>query len=139
MIVVGGRHSSNTQKLLNVCQAYCPSFLVETPEELNGIKLDGFHSIGVTAGASAPAGIIKEVLQTMSEIVDDNKMIEEEKAQDSEFLAAVDAIETTNDPKVVGTVLSVTPTEIQVDIGRKQTGYVTYEEYSDNPDADPMS
>ena len=148
MVIVGGRHSSNTRKLLGVCEANCPAFLVETASELYGIPLKGYNSIGLTAGASTPAGIIKEVLETMSEIVNENKMIEEEKVLDSaaatdefDFAAALEeSLNSMNsDQKVVGTVLSVSPTEIQVDIGRKQTGYVPYGEYSNDPNADPRA
>ncbi len=148
MVIVGGRHSSNTRKLLSVCEANCPAFLVETASELYGIPLKGYSSIGLTAGASTPAGIIKEVLETMSEIVNENKMIEEEKVLDSaaatdefDFAAALEeSLNSMNsDQKVVGTVLSVSPTEIQVDIGRKQTGYVPYGEYSNDPNADPRA
>lgn len=148
MVIVGGRHSSNTRKLLAVCENNCPSFLVETASELYGIPLNGYNSIGLTAGASTPAGIIKEVLETMSEIVNDNKMIEEERvldsasaAEDFDFAAALEeSLNSMNsDQKVVGTVLSVSPTEIQVDIGRKQTGYVPYDEYSNDPSADPKA
>ncbi len=148
MVIVGGRHSSNTRKLLSVCESNCPSFLVETADELYGITLSPFKKIGLTAGASTPAGIIKEVLETMSEIVNENKMIEEEKVLDSasateefDFAAALEeSLSNMNsDQKVVGTVLSVSPTEIQVDIGRKQTGYIPYSEYSYDPTADPKA
>lgn len=147
MIIVGGRHSSNTRKLLGVCESNCPSFLVETADELNGITLGSYKNIGLTAGASTPAGIIKEVLETMSEIVNDNKMIEEEvlnsasAAEEFDFEAALEESlsNMSSDQKVVGTVLSVSPTEIQVDIGRKQTGYIPYSEYSNDPTADPKA
>ncbi len=147
MVIVGGRHSSNTRKLFDVCQKNCPSFLVETAGELNGITLGNFKSVGLTAGASTPAGIIKEVLETMSEIVKDTTMIEEEKvldsaaAEDFDFAAALEeSLNNMNsDQKVVGTVLNVTNTEIQVDIGRKQTGYIPYSEYSNDPNADPKA
>ena len=147
MVIVGGRHSSNTRKLLSVCEKHCPSFLVETPSELYGINLERFNFLGLTAGASTPAGIIKEVLGTMSEIVNENKMIEEEKVLDSaateefDFAAALEeSLSNMNsDQKVVGIVLNITPTEIQVDIGRKQTGYIPYSEYSSDPNADPRA
>ncbi len=147
MVIVGGRHSSNTRKLLGVCEKNCPSYLIETADELYGITLGGFNSIGLTAGASTPAGIIKEVLETMSEIVKDTTMIEEEKvldsaaAEDFDFAAALEeSLSNMNsDQKVVGTVLNVTNTEIQVDIGRKQTGYIPYSEYSNDPSADPKA
>ena len=148
MVIVGGKHSSNTRKLLKVCEGNCPAFLVETASELYGIPLRGYSSIGLTAGASTPAGIIKEVLETMSEIINENKMIEEETVLDSaaateefDFAAALEeSLNSMNsDQKVVGTVLSVSPTEIQVDIGRKQTGYIPYGEYSNDPNADPKA
>ncbi len=61
MLIVGGRHSSNTQKLKSTCEVNCPTFLVETADELKDIDLSDFDKIGITAGASTPASIIKEV------------------------------------------------------------------------------
>ncbi len=61
MLIVGGRHSSNTQKLKSTCEVNCPTFLIETADELKGIDLAEFRKIGITAGASTPASIIKEV------------------------------------------------------------------------------
>ena len=147
MVIVGGKHSSNTQKLKNVCEKNCPAFLVETKNELYGISFDGFNSIGLTAGASTPAGIIKEVLQTMSEIVNENKMIEEEKVLDSvsaddfDFAQALEESLSglNSNQKVTGTVISVKANEIQVDIGRKETGYIPFSEYSDDPNANPQT
>lgn len=142
MVIVGGRHSSNTQKLFSVCEKNCPSFLVETAKELNGITLKGFNSVGLTAGASTPAGIIKEVHKTMSEILVENNSIQEEVLDSAEDFAAMleESLNSmNNDQKVEGTVLSVSATEIQVDIGRKQTGYIPYSEYSNDPKADPKA
>ena len=67
MIIVGGRQSSNTAKLKAVCENCCPTYLIETAKELSLIDLSSCEKIGVTAGASTPAAIIKEVLSTMSE------------------------------------------------------------------------
>jgi len=61
MLIVGGRHSSNTQKLKSTCEVNCPTYLVETADELKCIDLSDFRKIGITAGASTPASIIKEV------------------------------------------------------------------------------
>ncbi len=61
MLIVGGRHSSNTQKLKSTCEVNCPTFLIETANELKGIDLSQFDKVGITAGASTPASIIKEV------------------------------------------------------------------------------
>ncbi len=73
MVIVGGRQSSNTAKLRDVCSRYCPTVLIETADELSAAMFRDMHSIGVTAGASTPADIIKEVLSTMSEIVNNTE------------------------------------------------------------------
>ena len=158
MIIIGGRQSSNTAKLKAVCQVNCPTYLIETAEELPGIDLSGFARIGVTAGASTPAGIIKEVLSTMSEILNEqeNEIIEaavqaqteevQEAAQPAKSIDEMDFSEAleeslknmNNDQKVRGIVTAISAGEIQVDIGRKQTGYVPADEYSADPTADPM-
>ncbi|HBL40139.1 MAG TPA: bifunctional 4-hydroxy-3-methylbut-2-enyl diphosphate reductase/30S ribosomal protein S1 [Ruminococcaceae bacterium] len=174
MVIVGGRTSSNTAKLQKVCQGNAPTYLVETADELKGIDWSGCHVLGVTAGASTPAGIIKEVLQTMSENVNEAKAqseidalqaeIEQAKAAQeavgqeasADAKAAVEeapkksfdemtfqeALEESlksmsTDQKVRGIVVGISPSEIQVDIGRKQTGYVPLSEYSNDPTADP--
>ena len=69
MVIVGGRQSSNTAKLRDVCQQGCRTILIETADELSSGPFAGAKVIGLTAGASTPADIIKEVLSTMSEIV----------------------------------------------------------------------
>lgn len=65
VIVIGGRKSSNTSKLKTLCAENCPTFLIETADELKDIDLSGYSSIGVTAGASTPDSIIKEVLRNV--------------------------------------------------------------------------
>ena len=68
MVVVGDRQSANTRHLYDLCKDLCPrTFLVERAEDLPMDKLSGCQVVGLTAGASAPAGIIKEVNKTMSE------------------------------------------------------------------------
>ena len=67
--VIGGRHSSNSVKLLAVCQEQCKrSFLIETPAEINRQDLEGAHRVGVTAGASTPNWLIEQVVQRLREI-----------------------------------------------------------------------
>lgn len=67
--VIGGRHSSNSVKLLAVCQEQCEkSFLIETPSEINPGDLEGVGRVGVTAGASTPDWLIKQVVQRLNEI-----------------------------------------------------------------------
>ena len=69
--IIGGRHSSNSLKLLAVCQEECPkSFLIETPAEINPADLDGVRTVGVTAGASTPKWLIDQVVEKLNELGD---------------------------------------------------------------------
>ena len=144
MLIIGGRMSSNTQKLKNVCENNTRTILIESAEELKDIDFSGCRSVGVTAGASTPVCIIKEVLQIMSETINNNVESAEVSGQavaDSEMSfeqALEESLKSLNsDQKVTGIVLRVTPTEIQVDIGRKQTGIIPYDEFSADPTVDP--
>ena len=135
MFVVGGRHSSNTNKLFSICSENCnATYLIETADEVKREQLIGAESIGVVAGASTPAGIIKEVISVMTETIKttDELNIGAEISDDMSFEEALElSLSSLNtDQKVHGVVLAVGPTEIQVDIGRKQTGYVKAEEFS---------
>ena len=136
VIVIGGAFSSNTVKLKNVCQENAKTFLIERVEELKDIDFSPFKKIGITAGASTPARIIKEVEVIMTENFNDKNSKE---TMDQElFYAAVDSIDDTSDnPNVVGIVVGIAPNEIQVDIGRKYAGFIPVEEYSNDPTADP--
>ncbi|MBQ8575556.1 MAG: bifunctional 4-hydroxy-3-methylbut-2-enyl diphosphate reductase/30S ribosomal protein S1 [Clostridia bacterium] len=146
MIIVGGRQSSNTAKLKAVCENCCPTYLIETAKELSEVDLSGYKRVGVTAGASTPAAIIKEVLSTMSENTNANVIETAEEvamtsnAEDMSFMEALEESlkNMSTDQKVLGIVTGISPSEIQVDIGRKQTGYVPADEYSADPTADPM-
>ncbi len=144
MVIVGGRTSSNTAKLKAVCQKNCPTFLIETANELSSIDFSCFNSVGVTAGASTPDGVIKEVLFKMSEIKNEQTTeVKEEPISvadgDTSFEAMLEEnLEAMNsDQKVVGVVVGISATEIQLDIGRKQTGYLPFNEYSNDPTVDP--
>ncbi len=64
--VIGGRHSSNSVKLLAVCQEQCSkSFLIETPAEINPADVAGAERVGVTAGASTPNWLIEQVVERL--------------------------------------------------------------------------
>lgn len=128
MIVIGGRHSSNTHKLYEVCSGYCPTVLVETAGELKAVDLSGAERIGVTAGASTPAHIIKEVLQTMSENTSNEnfaEMLEQNLSDDAKLYPG---------KRVKGVVIDIRPNEVVVDLGAKQTGFVSKDEMTDNSD-----
>ena len=144
MIVIGGRQSSNTAKLCEVCRANCPSYLVESADELPLEELRGYSSVGITAGASTPVSIIKEVLDTMSELNEGaaKTAAQPEKAAPAEgnFEEMLEeSLKSLNtDEKVHGVVVGVTPTEVLVDVGRKQAGYVPVAELSADPNVDPQ-
>ena len=144
MIIVGGRHSSNTVKLKAVCSENCDTYLVERAEELLTIDFSRYAAVGVTAGASTPSAIIKEVLLKMSEIVKETTNLQVEEVpseamttEEMDFSAALEASlsSMSTDQKVKGVVMGITPTEIQVDIGRKHAGYIPMDEYSADPTA----
>ena len=64
MIIIGGKHSSNSRKLYEICKNQCENtFFIQTADDLEGISFDSFASVGITAGASTPNNIIQEVLE----------------------------------------------------------------------------
>ena len=127
IIVIGSRESSNTKRLTELCSALCPEVLwIERAEELEPSTLCGKASVGITAGASTPGWIIKEVYDKMS---DENIEIEESFAELLEK-----SIKTLNTgEKVTGVVTGITPTEIYVDLGTKHAGYIPVSELTDDP------
>lgn len=138
MIVVGGPHSSNSHKLAEICKKHCATLFAENASSLNRSELRSLLSshdvkIGITAGASTPAYIIKEVHITMSEIIKD-------EAMDQEFMAALDQMDRVRvytGNRVKATVVAVNKTEAVVDIGTKHSGYIPAEELSANPALSP--
>lgn len=127
MIIIGGVNSSNTAKLFHICSEKCKSVLIQTADELPVDDVRAADNIGVTAGASTPANIIKEVLFKMSEIQNNESFADllEESFKNSN----------TNGKVVTGTVIGVDPTGAYVDVGRKQTGIVELKELTNDPNA----
>ncbi|MCD7845144.1 MAG: bifunctional 4-hydroxy-3-methylbut-2-enyl diphosphate reductase/30S ribosomal protein S1 [Oscillospiraceae bacterium] len=83
MVVVGGLHSANSVHLAEICRQRCDTVLfVQNADELEPDALSGFETVGITAGASTPSWIIKEVVSKMneSEIVKDEPVVEENTA-----------------------------------------------------------
>ncbi len=130
MIVIGGRESSNTQKLYEICAKKCETIAVETKTELDKRRILRHNKIGVTAGASTPADIIKEVLTTMSEILEN----QDEELSFAELFEQSQTEKLYNGKRVKGIVSNITPNEIHVDIGAKQTGIVPASELSESGD-----
>ena len=129
MVVVGDRQSSNTKRLAEICRESCPDVrLIERAGDLDWSQLPQTDRVGITAGASTPAWIIKEVYDKMSE-----EIMEIEKSF-AEMLE--ESIKTLNNgDKVTGTVVAITPTEVQVELGIKYPGYIALTELSDDPTA----
>lgn len=126
MVVVGGKDSSNTRRLYDLCHSVCPNTrLIESACDLTTDFPDNAKSAGLTAGASTPDGIITEVLKVMEEIknADFGEMLEDS-------LKTLHTGET-----VVGTVFTISEAEIKLDLGAKFTGVLTKEQITDDPAA----
>ena len=131
MVVVGDRQSSNTKRLGEICRESCPHvLLVERAEDIDLNRLPQADMVGITAGASTPAWIIKEVIDKMSEeILEMDKSFQEMLEESFKIL--------NNGDKVTGTVVAITPTEVQVELGIKYPGYIALTELSDDPIVKP--
>ena len=131
MVVIGDGKSSNTKRLAEICKEVCPDVrLIERAADLEPSALSQANVVGITAGASTPAWIIKEVYDKMS---DENMEIEKSFAEMLE-----ESIKTLNTgDKVKGKVVEITPTEIEVELGVKYPGYIPLSELSDDPSVKP--
>ncbi len=135
MIVIGGKNSSNTTKLTAICKKYCKNtYQIENfgdlPQDINIPKI-----IGITAGASTPAAIIKEVVVKMEEM---QKNIGDSFA--AEFEEYEKSLITLNTRDIVkGTVIAVTEAGVSVNLGYKSDGFVPASEVSDDSSADIKS
>ena len=133
MIVIGDRNSSNTKRLREICSEVCKhTCLIDSGADLSAADYIGKSSVGITAGASTPQWIIKEVYNIMS---DEIKTEVTEESFD-QLLEQYDKSLNTGD-KVTGIVTGITPTEIAVDLGTKHAGYIPYSEVSDDPNVKP--
>ncbi len=129
MVIVGGKNSSNTKKLFNVCSENCPSYHIENADELYSLNLKNADKIGITAGASTPAYIIKEVQNTMAEILEEDINFEEALEQSFKKVHTGE--------RVKAYVAALNNSEAIVDIGTKHTGYVPLDELTDDPGKKP--
>ena len=127
MIVIGGKNSSNTQKLYDICRESCPAtYYIQTLVDLDLTVIESAKRVGITAGASTPNFIIKEVQNSMSE------------ESFEELLKQSEEKETRIKPGsiVEGRIINVKPDEITVDIQYKADGVITRAEYSNTPNLD---
>lgn len=131
MIIVGGCNSSNTKKLYEICSRNAECYLIENAVELGQYDFSHVRSAGISAGASTPAYIIKEVQKTMTEILTKEEEFNFEEAIEQTFKKIYTG------KRVSGVVTAVNPTEVIVDIGTKQTGYIPQAELSGDPSVKP--
>jgi small subunit ribosomal protein S1 len=138
MIVIGGKNSSNTNKLYEICKTYCKeTYKIETPGELPPVNINKIKKIGITAGASTPDWIIKEVLQKMEEL---NKQVQaqiesQEPEEEMSFEEALEnSIVTIRSGQIVkGTIFKINDDGVIVDLGGKYEGTIPIDELSDDP------
>ncbi len=134
MVVVGDARSSNTGRLAMICEQYCKKVsLVDQADDLEMSLFSGANTVGITAGASTPSWIIKEVNNKMSE------ELKVETAMEENFAELLEqSLKTLNNgDKVTGTVMAVGSTEIEVDLGTKHTAYIPLEDFSGDPNVKP--
>ncbi|MDD6564570.1 MAG: bifunctional 4-hydroxy-3-methylbut-2-enyl diphosphate reductase/30S ribosomal protein S1 [Clostridiales bacterium] len=129
MIIVGGRQSSNTKKLFEISSKLCSdTYHVETADELPQKQ---YYKIGITAGASTPARIIREVVNAMSE----NLKNEESFA---ELFEQYDQKTLSNGDIIDGQVVEVRKNEVIVDLGGfKYNGQLAVDQITDDPSLEP--
>ncbi|MDK2879705.1 MAG: hypothetical protein PWR06_2421, partial [Thermoanaerobacteraceae bacterium] len=138
MLVIGGRNSSNTQKLARICQdAGARVYHIETAGE---IKKEWFHSrdkVGITAGASTPDWIIKEVISKMEEINKETDNMETDNPGEGEIPYERTFADIKEDTVIDGTVVKVSSNEVLVNVGYKSDGIIPLNELSNKPFENP--
>ena len=118
MLVIGGKDSSNTAKLFQICSQNCrKTFWIQTKDDIPFEKIGNTYNIGITAGASTPDSLIQEVKKSMANIVENFAELyaESEAERVKIYKGAI----------VKGTVMSISDTEIRLDLGAKSTGVIT--------------
>ena len=124
MVVIGGKASSNTAKLAEICREACPSTIrIASASEWDRRMAADADRIGIVAGASTPRSEIEEVYKTMSEMNENfEKMLDETQC-----------VTLNTGDVVTGTVTQVSDAELQLDVGTGVTGYIKAEQISDDP------
>ena len=126
MIVIGGRNSSNTQKLYEICQKECKNtYFIQSLGDFNPECVNSVSSVGITAGASTPNQIIEELRRfiLMPELSFE-QMLEE-------------SLKTIRTGEIVtGKVIDVKEDEIVLNIGYKSDGIIPRSEYTNEANVD---
>lgn len=133
MIVIGGKNSSNTQKLYEICRQHCPqTYLIENADELPSLNKKNIKTVGITAGASTPEWVIKEVILRMEDMTNrQDGEIDFSKALEESFT------ELRTNEIVKGKIIGYNNNDVFVDLGYKADGIIPLEEFLDDPDFDP--
>lgn len=135
MIIIGGKNSSNTKKLYQIASRNCPSFHIETFQELP-TDIGKYKKIGLSTGASTHRSAIEEVIVNMVNENDEKVVgVEEDMVFDDKAIDAYDK-RIHNGEKIEGTICAINGTEIQVDLGTKHAGFIPSEEF--NGDEKPV-
>ena len=138
MIVIGDKSSSNTQKLYEICKKNCRNtYYIETICDLVLNNFNTNDKIGVTAGASTPSAIIKEVIRTMSEFETRNANIEEGENISFQELLDQSLVSLHTGDIVKGTVIQVVNEEVFVNLGYKSDGIISRGEFSSDANVVP--
>ncbi|MDO5445597.1 MAG: bifunctional 4-hydroxy-3-methylbut-2-enyl diphosphate reductase/30S ribosomal protein S1 [Eubacteriales bacterium] len=151
MVVIGGKHSANSVHLAEICSASCDKVLfIERSDELDRAFFSGCETVGITAGASTPSWIIKEVRNIMDEIkvaeTEIQEAVETAEVKVEEVAEQVEAVPAGepsfdmmleeslkpiyNGDKVTGIVTAISGTEVTVDLGTKYTGFIPTEDFT---------
>jgi len=135
MVIIGGSESSNSKKLFEIAGKYCRNtYFIENKETLPLKEVEKCNRIGISAGASTPERIIKEVIATMSELFTENK-------KDNMMHDLMDEIEKSlrlprSGEIVTGEVIQVSNREIVVNLGCKKDGIIPKDEITLEGDQD---
>ncbi len=138
MIVVGGAHSANSIHLAEICREFCANVqFVQKASALDMSALSGVRTVGITAGASTPSWIIKEVVNNMNEpeiqIETAAEVAPAENAEMSFDQMLEESIKTIyNGDTVTGVVAAIGTTEITLDLPTKHSGYISVSEFTDD-------
>ncbi len=134
MVVIGGKQSSNTAKLYKICSEFClRTYAVETVNDVLTIKTYKNDIIGITAGASTPDWLIKEVVEKMSE----NEIFAENLSFEEEMDKTL--VKIRPGQIITGKVIYAKEDEVSVDIGYKADGLITKEELTASGAEDPKA
>ncbi len=138
MVVIGGKKSANSVHLADLCREHCRNVqFIENCGELDLDCLRPANKVGMTAGASAPSWIIKEVKQTMTDEIKNEETAAGEVTAEKSFEELLEESFKTiyNGDKVTGEVVAITPTEVNVDLGMKYSGFIPTTEFTDETGA----